>query len=87
MQRIMPNKRELRKIDLDVLIRLLSILSEVNSLRMTDLQMKARTNYSTCMRYIKFLEKLGLVKLDISRSKRFISITERGKEACKILLA
>jgi len=84
---IVHNKRKLKRIDIDVLTRLLAILSEIDPVGITSLQMKTGTKYSTCIGYVGFLERMGLVKLVIKGKNRDVNITERGREALKIMSA
>jgi len=84
---IKQDRRELKRIDLDVLIRLLNILPEISPIGITSLQMKTGIKHSACIKYISFLERLGLVRLVIDGRNKYVSITDRGKETVKILTA
>lgn len=81
------HNKKLKRIDIDVLTRFLAILSETDPVRITSLQMKTGTKYSTCIKYVGFLERLGLVKLVIKGKNRDVNITERGREALKVMSA
>ncbi len=85
LERMVRSKKDLKRVDLDVVIRFLNILSETNVIGITKLQMKTGTNHSTCVKYVKLLERLGLAKSVIHGRKKDVSITERGREALKIL--
>jgi predicted transcriptional regulator len=79
------DKKELKRIDLDVLVRFMNVLSENNSIGITNLQMSTRTNYETCMRYVRLLEKLGVVKMHAKGKNKHVELTDNGSEVCRLI--
>lgn len=79
------NKNYLKRVNLELFCRLLTIISEAATIGITNLQMKTGTNHTTCNKYVILLEKLELVKLDISENNKQIRITEKGKESLRIV--
>ncbi len=80
----MPNKRKLKRVDLDLFIRFLNVISETSPVGLTALQRKTGTNHTACIKYVTLLEKLELAKW-VKENNRILSITERGREALKVL--
>ncbi|MGH9921300.1 MAG: hypothetical protein ACRD38_00960 [Nitrososphaerales archaeon] len=81
------NKIGLKRIDLEVLIRFLNVLSESNSIGITNLQMRTGTNHYACYRYVGFLRKFGFVQTFVDGKKKNVSLTEKGREVIKLLSA
>jgi predicted transcriptional regulator len=68
----------------DVITRILSILSNEGNMKRTVLAGKARLNYSALIRYLKFLKTLRWVDFS-SDSGSLISITNVGRSFRKML--
>jgi predicted transcriptional regulator len=68
----------------DVITRILSILSSEGNMKRTVLAGKARLNYSALIRYLKFLKTLRWVDFS-SDSGSLISITAVGRSFRKLL--
>ena len=67
----------------DVITRILSILSEEGNMKRTVLAGKARLNYSALVRYLKLLKTLRWI--DSTESDTLIQITNIGREFNKLL--
>lgn len=68
---------------MDIITRILSILSDEEDMKRTVLAGRARLNYSALMRYLKLLKTLRWVESKDSDSS--IGITNRGKSFSKLL--
>lgn len=79
------SKNVLKRVDLELFFRFLTIISKVTSIRITSLQMKTRTNHDACIKYVTLLEKFELAKLVTDGKNKEICITEMGKKALKIM--
>lgn len=75
----------LKRVDLELFLRFLTIISKVTSIRITSLQMRTGTNHDACIKYVTLLEKFELAKLVTDERNKEICITERGKEALKVM--
>ncbi|MGI0006666.1 MAG: hypothetical protein ACREAR_01570 [Nitrosotalea sp.] len=78
---ILQNKSKLKRVDLELFLRFLNVISETIPIGITKLQMKTGVNHIVCVKYIVFLEKFGLVRLITHEKSKEIYITERGKSA------
>lgn len=76
---------ELKRVDLELFFRFLTIFSETTSIRITHLQMKTGTNHSACIKYILLLEKLELIESITHENDKNMHITDRGRNALKVL--
>jgi predicted transcriptional regulator len=81
----LKNRNNLRRVDLELFCRFLTVISEAATIGITSLQMKTGTNHTTCTKYVVLLEKLELVKLDAYEANKQIRITEKGKESLRIM--
>ncbi len=79
------HKNDLKKVDLELFIRFLEILSETDPTGITYVIMKTGTNHLVCMKYVKFLEKLQLIRLIVHEKNKDVYITERGKQALQMI--
>jgi predicted transcriptional regulator len=61
------------------------VISETATIGITKLQMKTGTNHTVCIKYVTLLEKLELVKLVICENNKQIQITNKGREALRIV--
>jgi predicted transcriptional regulator len=86
-QTAVQNEIGLKRIDLEILIRFLNILSASNSVGITNLQMKTGTNHFACQRYVSVLRKFGFAETLIDGKKKSVYLTEKGREVVKLLSA
>ncbi len=84
LERIVRN-RQLRRLDLDVMFRILTVLSENSTMGITNLQMRSGINHFTCIRHLKVLERLELVTLIVNAKNKNVSITQKGRDFLKLL--
>ncbi len=57
------NKGKIKRIDLDLFYRFLTVLSETPSIGITKLQMDTGTNSHVCSKYVEFFEKLEIIHI------------------------
>lgn len=83
----LDRKHVLKRVDLELFLRFLTVISEATTIGITSLQMKTGTNSMVCTKYVTLLEKFTLVKLDASENSKQIQITERGRQALLTVLS
>lgn len=81
----LKSKNNLKRVDLELFCRFLTVISEAATMGITSLQMKTGTNHTTCIKYVMLLAKLELVKLDVYENNKQIRITDKGKESLRIM--
>lgn len=77
----------LKRVDLELFLRFLTIISETATIGITSLQMKTGTNHTVCAKYITLQEKFELAKLEVHENSKQIQIMEKGKQALLSMLS
>ena len=75
-------KKELRRIDWNIVERLLVLLHYSTHMKKTNIAMKCNLSYDRCMMYLRWMEMIGLVKRSVEDGFEVISLKEKGKELC-----
>jgi len=81
----MKENSRLKKVDLNLFLHFLQAMSEINPIGITALQRKTGTNTTSCRRYLTLIEKLELAKSIVKGKRKDVPITERGREALRLL--
>ncbi len=76
-------KRTLKRIDIDVMERLMNTLYENGHEKKTNLARNANMNYDTCVHYLGYLEFIGFVKKIIEAKYDKYGLTDNGIDFCK----
>ncbi|MBI1829234.1 MAG: hypothetical protein HY222_00535 [Thaumarchaeota archaeon] len=76
---------QLKRVDLHVFLRFLTVMNENTSIGITSLQMKTGTNHSACMKYVVLLERLELIRITINGKNKEMNMTEKGRQAFLML--
>ena len=83
----MMGKKILKKIDRDILDRMLVILYEYGKDKRTHIARKSDMAYDKCVLYLDFLEMFGFIKKETSKDGfEIIGLTEHGIKFCKTKL-
>ncbi len=64
----------------DIILQILELLNEKESCKKTEIVYDINLNFKTAERYLKCLEKKGLIKLERYNNVKLYSITNRGRE-------
>lgn len=75
-------KKKLQRFDLEVLLRLLTVMYESGHKKRTNLALNARLHYDTCVSYLDMLEFLGFVTKTKRYPYQFYDVTPRGISLC-----
>ncbi|MDE1872995.1 MAG: hypothetical protein KGH99_05915 [Thaumarchaeota archaeon] len=75
----------LKRVDLELFLRFLAVLSKTTTIGITSLQMKTGTNHTVCVKYMTLLEKFELAKLEVNENSKQIQITEKGRRALLVV--
>lgn len=70
-----------KKIDLDVVERILVSILESKSLKITNIAMRSRLNYKRCVKYIQMLSECGLISI----KQDVISVSQQGRELLDLI--
>ena len=74
-------KKELKRIDWDIVKRILGSLYDEDKAKKTHISMKCKISYDNCVLYLNWMELLDLVKKERNEhGSEFISLSERGRE-------
>lgn len=76
-------KKKLQRFDLNVLLRLLSVMYESGHEKRTNLALNAKLSYDTCVSYLEMLEFLGFVTKINLYPHHIYDITPSGILLCK----
>jgi predicted transcriptional regulator len=74
-----PKIQHSKAFNVNVIIRILSILHENGRFNRTNLAGRSGLNYNKCVSYVKLLQSLEWIKI-ISDDGLFVVITEKGTE-------
>lgn len=78
----MKKKRVLKRIDRNVLFRLLSVLYKIGDGKKSTIARKANMAYDNCILYLDFLEIFGFVNKSQKDGFEIISLTSNGINLC-----
>ena len=81
LQEIKHYKKELKRIDWDIVKRLMISLYYDNKMKRTNIAMKCKLSYGNCLLYLNWLEIMDLIKREIDQDGfELISLTEKGRD-------
>src|SRR2546427_2880102 len=73
------HKKELKRIDWNIVKRLVILLYYDNKAKKTNIAMKCRLSYDNCLLYLNWLEIMDLIKKETNRDGfELISLTDKG---------
>lgn len=70
----------LRRIDIEVVKRIIVILFEDGRQRKTKIALKSHVSYDKCLRYLNWLELMNLIKKEKDDGFEYINLTHSGIE-------
>jgi len=74
-------KKELKRIDWDIVKRLVTLLYYNSKMKRTNIAMKCKLSYDNCLLYLNWLDTMDLIKREIDKDgSELISITEKGRD-------
>lgn len=80
-------KRELKRIDWDIVKRLATLLYYENGLKRTNIAMRCNLSYGNCVLYLNWLEMMDLITRETDYDGfELISLAEKGKDLYRRLL-
>ena len=78
------NKRDLRRIDWNIVKKIMITLSRDSNMKKTNIAMFCGLSYDNCVSYLKWLELLGLIKTEIDKNGfELFGLNSRGMYLCK----
>ena len=79
--KLFMKKKELQRIDWDIVKRILSSLYDEDKAKKTQISMRCKIGYDSCILYLNWMEMINLVKKETNEhGSEFISLSERGRE-------
>jgi predicted transcriptional regulator len=76
---IKHHKKELKRIDWNIVKRLVILLYYDNKAKRTNIAMKCKLSYDNCLLYLNWLEMMDLIKKETNREGfELISLTDKG---------
>lgn len=73
----------LRRIDVEIVKRMILVLHEGGRQRKTKMALMAHLSYDKCVRYLEWLELMGMVCRENERGFEHIVLTDAGVELCR----
>jgi predicted transcriptional regulator len=70
----------LRRIDVEIVRRMIFVLYEKGKQRKTRMALMAHLSYDKCMRYLEWLELMGIVYWENERDFEYVVLTDAGVE-------
>jgi len=67
-----------KNINVDVLNRILGVLQDKRTIKITKLAMYSGINYNTCKRYLQLMRVFGLIENSSDDKSTMIKVTEEG---------
>jgi predicted transcriptional regulator len=78
------NKKELKRIDWNIIKKLLNVLYTEGKMRKTALARKSNMGYDSCLLYVDWLYMLDLIRRNLDEERaEIISLSELGIIFCK----
>lgn len=76
-----PTKKALRRVDVEIVRRIVMLLHEHGKERKTKTALKANLAYDKCLRYLDWLESMGFVKRENTHDgSEFVNLTKLGND-------
>lgn len=73
-------KKKLKRIDMEILNRLLVFLYYNSQTKKTNIAMKCGQSYDKCVRYLDWMKAMSLIRNDFDQGSELISLSDRGIE-------
>lgn len=73
-------KKTQRRVDVEIVKRIIIILREDGKQRKTRVALKAHLAYNKCVRYLEWLELMGFIKKEDDHGFEIINLTDNGVE-------
>lgn len=71
--------QQLKRLDLTIMIRILSVLSEIGRSKKTTIARNSKMSYDNCLKYLKLLGIFGFISIEINENGfEIIGLTEQG---------
>jgi predicted transcriptional regulator len=77
---IRQNLKTLRRIDVNVVRRIIIALHEDGKQKKSKVALMAHMSYDKCLRYLEWLEMMGMIKRENSHGCEHINLTDKGME-------
>lgn len=77
------NEKKMRRIDMDIIQRLLVFLYYNNKTKKTNIAMKCGMSYDKCILYLDWMRKISLIRNEMHDGFELISLNDRGREYFK----
>jgi predicted transcriptional regulator len=75
------SRKAIRRIDTEVVKRIITILHDEGMERKTKISLKAHLSYDKCLLYLEWLELMGLIRKENDDNNfELINLTEKGNE-------
>lgn len=79
--RMRQPKKELKRIDWDIVKRLVCLMYYENGMKRTNIAMKCKLSYGNCLLYLNWLEIMDLIKRETDgEGFEMVSLSEKGKD-------
>lgn len=73
-------KKKLKRIDMEILQRILLFLYYNSKTKKTNIAMKCGMSYDKCILYLDWMKTISLVKNELNQGFELVSLSERGIE-------
>ena len=81
MEPLVSTRRELKRIDWDIVKRLVILLHYNSKVKRTHIAMKCKLSYDNCLLYLDWLEIMDLIKREVDQDAfELISLSEKGED-------
>ncbi|MGI0060342.1 MAG: hypothetical protein ACREBJ_11315 [Nitrosotalea sp.] len=75
------HKKELKRIDWDIVKRVIMLLYHDAKIKRTNLAMKANMSYTKCILYLEWLEMIDLIRIEMDiDGSELIILSDKGRE-------
>jgi predicted transcriptional regulator len=83
-KKIKHRKKELKKIDWEIVRRLVTFLYYNSRVKKTNISMRCSMGYDRCIRYLNWMEGFDLIKKEFDEAHaELISLSEKGRALYK----
>lgn len=83
MQKNSHTPKALRRIDAEIIRRIIVILYEDGKQKKTKMALKAHISYDKCIRYLNWLDLMDLIRKEEEHNSEYINLTENGANLYK----
>ena len=74
-----------RMLSIDILFRIIDLVSKYGKIKKTHLYMLSKLNYNSFSKYLNYLIEKGFVRIEYGNNCEYVTLTKNGEELIKLI--